>query len=879
MVMLSPPTATTRHPGARLVASDGRELPLASVHLSVEAGGGIARTVLTQRFRNPYDEPLLVRYLLPLPADGAVSGFAFVLGEQRIVGEVTDKQAARQRFRQAMASGHTAALLEQDRTSLFTQKVGNVPPRSEVTAEVVVDQPLRWLEEGAWEWRFPTVVTPRYQGALGRVKDALKLSVPVAERGTAATATLDLSVADRLTGVVESPSHALEVTQAAEQATVELAKGAALDRDVVVTWPVALPDVSANVRAARPLTAAHDGDTFALITVAPPTGGGEPIPRDLTVLIDTSGSMSGRPLTQAKRAVQRLIEQLGIHDRLELIEFSNAPSAWKPQPTVASETHKRDALRWVKNLRAGGCTEMHRAVIEALRPLREDSQRQVVLITDGCIGFEQEIVRALLQDLPGQARLHTVGVGSGVNRSLTQAAARAGRGTELILGVDENPDKLVYRLLARTTAPLVTELRLEGEGVVGVAPRGLPDLYAESPALIAVRVRAGARELLLCGRCADGEFVQRLQVPALERGQGQAGVVALYGRETVQDLETELTAGGHVQELNGAIEATGIAFQIATRLTSWIAVSEAVTVDPNALKRAVEQPHALPHGTSAEGLGLRGAADLEFAGLRSAERAQLSGTRSYVDWEQAREELGVDDEELKRLVSQAELRGFRDGSSMKFKAEDVEDLLDDRETEPTIVYSDADVPMGLAESSDERILEDSTSDAVIHVGDVMGGGRAGSQESIVFDTTEEFQDVPFHPSDSGAFRPPSRSGGFPSGGFPPPPASSAFGGGLPLGELPEVPLVPEPLEDYDAFADLDEARPAERDVLTRDGAFLGDGTVQARAARKAAEARRAEAARRAKSTRRWLIALGALVVFALITLALWAMGYWGVGPQ
>jgi len=842
MVMLTPPTATTRHPGARLVASDGRELPLASVHLSVEAGGGIARTVLTQRFRNPYDEPLLVRYLLPLPADGAVSGFAFLLGEQRIVGEVTDKQAARQRFRRAMASGHTAALLEQDRTSLFTQKVGNVPPRSEVTAEVTVDQPLRWLEEGAWEWRFPTVVTPRYQGALGRVKDALELSVPVADAGTSASATLDLSVADRLTGVVESPSHALDVTHTAEHARVELAKGAALDRDLVVTWPVALPDVSANVLAARPLTAAHDGDSFALITVAPPTGGGEPIPRDLTVLIDTSGSMSGRPLTQAKRVVQRLIEQLGIHDRLELIEFSTAPSAWKPQPTVASETHKRDALRWVKNLRAGGCTEMHRAVIEALRPLREDSQRQVVLITDGCIGFEQEIVRALLQDLPGQARLHTVGVGSGVNRSLTQAAARAGRGTELILGVDENPDKLVYRLLARTTAPLITELRLEGEGVVGVAPRGLPDLYAESPALIAVRVRAGARELLLCGRCAGGEFVQRLELPALERGQGHAGVVALYGRETVEDLETALTAGGHTQELNGAIEATGIAFQIATRLTSWIAVSEAVTVDPAALKRAVEQPHALPHGTSAEGLGLRQP--------RQA-RDGLSGRPPVA-----------------RFMSAAP------------------------------ISLDADQDMGLAESSDELILEDSTSETVIGIGDILGGARSGSQQPIVFDTSEEYQDVPFHPSDSGAFPASSLSGGGfpapPSGSFPAPPSTSAFGG-EPLGELPELPPIPEPLENaarvdvgdddvagepepegYAPFGDLDhEAPPTDRSMLTRDGAAIGSG------ARRVMEARRrqAQAARKARSTRRWLLALAALVALALIALALWAMGYWGVGPQ
>ncbi|MEZ6184819.1 MAG: VIT domain-containing protein [Planctomycetota bacterium] len=603
--MLSPSPTPTAH-GGRLVTPDGRALPLAQVHLAVEAGGGIARTVLTQRFENPYDEPLEVRYLLPLPADGAVSGFAFLLGERRVVGEVTDRRAARERFERALATGRTAALLEQDRSSLFTQQVGNLPPRTAVTAEVTVDQPLRWLEEGAWEWRFPTVVTPRYQGALGRVQDALKLSVPVrADAPLEVRASLALAVADRLTGAVASPSHGLRVREGDPGAEVELERSARLDRDLVITWPVALPDVSASVLAARPATAAHDGDTFALLTVAPPTGGGVALPRDLTVLIDTSGSMSGQPLSQAKRVVSALIETLGIEDRLELIEFSSAPTRWKPEPTVASETHKRDALRWVKTLRAGGCTEMHEAVLEALRPLRADSQRQVVLVTDGAIGFEQEIVRAVLEDLPGQARVHTVGVGSGINRTLTRGAARAGRGVELLLGAHENPDAAVGRLIARTAAPLVTELRLEGAEVLGVAPRGLPDLYAESPALIAVRCRAGAREVVLRGRTAEGDFEARLALPALARGEGPAGVVALYARELVEDLEASLSGGGQARELNPAIEATGVAFQIATRLTSWVAVSELPTVDPRAQRRQVEQPHELPHGTSAEGLGLR----------------------------------------------------------------------------------------------------------------------------------------------------------------------------------------------------------------------------------------------------------------------------------
>lgn len=119
----------------------------------------------------------------------------------------------------------------------------------------------------------------------------------------------------------------------------------------------------------------------------------------------------------------------------------------------------------------------------------------------------------------------------------------------------------------------------------------------------------------------------------------------------------------------------------------------------------------------------------------------------YMTFQEVLEELQIDEEELKRLVSNAELRGFRAGSSMKFKRDDVMALKQGRETEPTIILTDSDQEMGIAESSDELILEDSTSDTVINIGDIMGGARSGSQQEIIFDTTEEYTVSPHDDSD------------------------------------------------------------------------------------------------------------------------------------
>jgi hypothetical protein len=141
----------------------------------------------------------------------------------------------------------------------------------------------------------------------------------------------------------------------------------------------------------------------------------------------------------------------------------------------------------------------------------------------------------------------------------------------------------------------------------------------------------------------------------------------------------------------------------------------------------------------------------------------------YMSFEDVLAELQIDEEELKKLVSQGELRGFRDGLSMKFKKDDVLNLKQGRETEPTIILTDSDQEMGIAESSDELILEDSTSDTVINIGDIMAPGAKGGknlssgsasalsssggslaptsdQQEIIFDTTEEQYTVSPHDS-------------------------------------------------------------------------------------------------------------------------------------
>jgi len=576
-----------------LVSLEGAALPLLSARLQASARGGLAEVVLEQRFRNPYPTPLTVQYRFPLPADAAVSAYAFTIGARRIDGEIDRHSLARERFERALAEGKSAGLVEQDRTSLFVQEIGNVPPGAEVVASLTLDQRLRWLAEGVWEWRFPTAAAPRYGEG----------TIAVADGPLPVRLTLALAVGDELAGPLESPSHRLSAAGA--QANFAADGGVALDRDVVVRWPVARASATTLETATGP-----GGAACGLLTLVPPKERPAPIPRDLIVLLDTSGSMADEPLRQARRVVAALIDTLGEGDRLELIAFSRAPQRWRQEPAPTTAAVKREALAWLGGLTAAGGTEMHQGIREALRPIRAGSQRQVVLVTDGLIGFEERVIGSIAGELPPSCRLHAVGVGSAVNRALTGPAARAGRGVEVIISLGEDAERAARRLVAATDAPLVVDLVLEGSALVEHAPRRLPDLYAGAPVLIAVALRSEGGALTARGRTAAGPWQETVQVAAIgqpgasgARPEGRRCVGKLLGREQVEDLEVRAAAGE--PDLDGEIERLGLTFQIATRLTSWIAIDEEPAIAPGQPTRRVRVPQELPHGISVEALGLR----------------------------------------------------------------------------------------------------------------------------------------------------------------------------------------------------------------------------------------------------------------------------------
>jgi hypothetical protein len=233
-----------------------------------------------------------------------------------------------------------------------------------------------------------------------------------------------------------------------------------------------------------------------------------------------------------------------------------------------------------------------------------------------------------------------VGVGSAVNRSLTATAARAGRGVEVLIGLEESGADAAQRLLAHLDVALATEIEVGGSALRSQAPARLRDLALGAPVLIAVELDPAGGELFVRG---DG-FGTQFRVSAIEPGSGNTSLAKLFARERVEDLEMRAAAG---ESTDAEIARIGLDFAVATRLTSWVAVSSEATVDPRVPTRRTRIPQMVPAGLAVEGFGLRG-------------RGRLLSMRSrYSPIREGRETLSAMDD---RIGDESRSFAFEDSS-------------------------------------------------------------------------------------------------------------------------------------------------------------------------------------------------------------------------
>ena len=594
-------------PGALNVARpDGRvvEMPLRHTKVSIEVTAFVARTSIEQVFANPFTEPVEAVYTFPLGHRAAVDDFELVVGDRTIRGEIKRREEARAAYEQARASGFQAALLEQERPNIFTQSVANIEPGKTITVRLRTVETLRY-ERGVYRLTFPLVVGPRYIPG-GSVPDAACISPPVLAPEMRSGHDVDIDVTIDA-GVpltnLESPSHRTVVRKtSARGASVRLADGDTIpNKDFLLRWSVA------SERPALGFLAHRDGlDGFFTLLVQPKgeVGPAEAMPKEITFVIDTSGSMSGIPLEASKRLAAKALRALGPRDTFNLVRFAGDNEVYSKNALANDRASIESALAWLNRQQGGGGTEMLPALTSTFaRPADPNRLRVVVFLTDGYVGNEPEILAAIGKVI-GSARIYTIGIGSSVNHHLLESMADLGRGAYVFVRPDESADDALEAFRSWVTLPYLTDLTIDwgALAVADLTPERLPDLGSGQTLTVVGRyLNAGEGNVIVRGKIAGRYFEQTLRVALPERETRHDALSSLWARSRIEALLRD-TGGAVPDSIRAEVTALALSYRLMSPYTSFVAIDDSRVVNPAGNPRTVHQALPMPDGVSFEGV-------------------------------------------------------------------------------------------------------------------------------------------------------------------------------------------------------------------------------------------------------------------------------------
>jgi Ca-activated chloride channel family protein len=597
-------------------------LPLEALDVQARLDGLIARVMVTQTFVNNHDVALEATYIFPLPDRAAVTCFRLEVAGRIVEGELKERGAARQEYEQAIQKGHRAAITEEERPGVFTMRVGNLPPRERATVRLTLSGPLPY-SDGEATFRFPLVVAPRYipgtplpGAAVGdgttpdtdAVPDASRISPPVLLPGFPNPVRLGLSVEVPLSSLqpsdFRSSLHTVLESEDNDTKLFRLQPGERLDRDFLLRFRIGQDRLVTSL-SLQPDRDGPEG-TFLLTLVPPVEKTGQGTGRDVVFVLDRSGSMSGWKIVAARRALARMVDTLTEHDRFTVFAFDDRietpPEFGGNHLVPATDRMRFRAVEFLAKLDARGGTEMaeplNRAVNELFREKAPGRKLILVLVTDGQVGNEDQILKHLGQRVKG-IRSFTLGIDRAVNAAFLRRLSDLGGGHCELVESEDRLDEVMDSIHRHIGTPVLTGLRLEPAGLrflpESVVPGRLPDLFTGTPLVVSGRYRGDADgAIALQARDAAG---QPWSAEVRGRRVDHPALTAVWARGRLREMEDRYVIGaGDRSALEREIVATSLRFGMLCRFTAFVAVDRSEVANPGGQVHGVVQPVEQPEG-------------------------------------------------------------------------------------------------------------------------------------------------------------------------------------------------------------------------------------------------------------------------------------------
>lgn len=575
--------------GALLAVLPGEEkqvpVPLKHTDVQAQISAYIATVDVTQQYTNPYESKIEAAYVFPLPQNAAVNEFLMTVGDRRIRGIIRERQEAEKIYKEARRQGRVASLLTQERANVFTQKVANIEPGKNIDINIKYFHTLAY-KDGWYEYVFPMVVGPRFnppgsndgigavargrRGASGQRTEVQYLN-PHERSGHDISLAVNIDAGVKVEEV-QCTSHVVTVKrQSGRRTDVRLSRKDVIpNKDFVLRYKVA----GKRIKTAL-LTHEDDQGGYFTLMLYPPEKlqALQRKPMEMIFVLDCSGSMSGRPIEQAKTAIDRTLKHLQPDDTFQVIRFSNDASQLGPEPVRATSSNLRKGRRYVRNLRGNGGTMMIEGVKAALDfPHDPRRLRFVSFMTDGFIGNESRILGEVHNRLDA-SRIFSFGVGSSPNRYLLNRMAKLGRGAVAYLSLDDSAASIMDRFFERISHPAMTDIAIDWGGlqVSEVFPSRVPDLFVGRPVILAGRYQGRANgQIRVTGNVGDRSRDLFVSADA-ENSASHRGLPAVWARTKIADIADRSTYEGG-DELPDEIRQVALEYGLMSQFTAFVAV-------------------------------------------------------------------------------------------------------------------------------------------------------------------------------------------------------------------------------------------------------------------------------------------------------------------
>jgi Ca-activated chloride channel family protein len=565
-IIIHPP-----HPVPRPRPQPPDRYAIKALNVNVRLVAQVAQVQVAQTFVNTGSRQLEVCFVFPLPYDGAIDRLTLLVDGKEYPAKLLPADEARRLYESIVRKNRDPALLEWLGTGLFKTSVFPVPPGAERKVTLRYTQLCR-RNEGLTDFLFP-LSTAKYTS-----QPLKELTIRVAIE-----ASSDIKN-------VYSPTHAIDVQRSDNRHAVVTFRSTnkVPSNDFRLFYDVGRGPLGTSVVSYRP-EGGEDG--YFLLLASPTIEATHDTPPRKTVLlvVDRSGSMSGKKLEQAKGALRFVLENLREEDLFNIVAYDSQVESFRPELQKYNESTRQAALGFVNGLYAGGSTDIDSALQHTFGQLRDSSRpNYVIFLTDGLptagVTGEAKIVARARDANRVRARLFAFGVGYDVNSRLLDRLARSGFGQSEYVRPDEDIEASVSRLYRRIGTPAMTDVQVtfdveghrpeEGPVVNRTYPREVYDLFAGDQLVLVGRYRkAGAAKVTISGRIggAEKQFDFPASLVAHSGEQSNRFVERLWAVRRVGEIIDQLDLKGRNEELTKELVQLATRHGILTPYTSFLA--------------------------------------------------------------------------------------------------------------------------------------------------------------------------------------------------------------------------------------------------------------------------------------------------------------------